>query len=198
MRRVASGPPPLSRREVSPPPAADARVLAARGERLGRGVTKKHDAIGSVVIVDLRLRRRSPRGPPSPDRLADGALWVHSPVALDAALRAALDALGPVRFVVTPNAEHMKWAADWIRAYPDATSYACPNLAAARPDVGFDEVLGAVNAGGAPRAWGGEFDACYVDAERNPFTGKPFFNEVLHKTRTTDRSEIRIELIACN
>jgi len=36
-------------------------------------------------------------------RLADGTLFVHSPVALDRATRLALDALGPVRHVVAPN-----------------------------------------------------------------------------------------------
>lgn len=26
--------------------------------------------------------------------------------------------------------------------------------------------------------WGGEIQACFMDCETNPFTGKPFFNEV--------------------
>ncbi|CAN0543573.1 unnamed protein product, partial [Laminaria digitata] len=33
--------------------------------------------------------------------------------------------------------------------------------------------------------WGGEIEACLVDTETNPFTGKPFFNEVLFFHRPT-------------
>ena len=35
-------------------------------------------------------------------RLRDGGLFLHSPVKLDPELRAALDALGPVRAIVCP------------------------------------------------------------------------------------------------
>ena len=43
-------------------------------------------------------------------RLSDGSLWVHSPVALDEYLAAALDDLGAVKHIVTPNFEHTKYA----------------------------------------------------------------------------------------
>ncbi len=43
-------------------------------------------------------------------KLSDGSLWVHSPVKLDPELRAAMDALGPVKHIVTPNFEHNKFA----------------------------------------------------------------------------------------
>src|ERR1700758_22479 len=39
-------------------------------------------------------------------RLSDGILFVWSPVALSTELRAAVDALGPVRHLVSPNALH--------------------------------------------------------------------------------------------
>jgi hypothetical protein len=38
-------------------------------------------------------------------RLADGGLFIHSPVSLDGALRAAVDALGPVTAIVAPRGE---------------------------------------------------------------------------------------------
>ncbi|CAN0297130.1 unnamed protein product, partial [Discosporangium mesarthrocarpum] len=41
-------------------------------------------------------------------QLADGTLWVHSPVDLDSPLRKALDELGPVAHIVSPNYEHVK------------------------------------------------------------------------------------------
>lgn len=43
-------------------------------------------------------------------KLSDGSLWVHSPVKLDPELKAAMDALGPVKHIVTPNFEHNKSA----------------------------------------------------------------------------------------
>jgi len=52
-------------------------------------------------------------------RLRTGELVLHSPAPLDAELRSALDALGPVRFVVVPGA-HGRFAAAAARAYPAA------------------------------------------------------------------------------
>lgn len=43
-------------------------------------------------------------------KLSDGSLWVHSPVNLDPELKAAVDALGTVKHIVTPNFEHNKFA----------------------------------------------------------------------------------------
>ena len=114
-------------------------------------------------------------------KLEDGALWVHSPVDLDAPTKKAIDALGPVRHVVSPNYEHVKWAAQWKAAYPDATLWGCPGMKRKYPEISWDEELvdGEGNFGGA-RA---EFAATWFDCEANPFTGKPFFNETafVHK-----------------
>lgn len=41
-------------------------------------------------------------------KLSDGSLWVHSPVELDGPLREALDKVGPVQHIVSPNYEHVK------------------------------------------------------------------------------------------
>lgn len=62
-------------------------------------------------------------------RLRSGDLWVHSPIAPDAALFAAIDALGPVRHLVAPSTLHYWYMADWIGRYPEATTYAVPDLA---------------------------------------------------------------------
>lgn len=112
-------------------------------------------------------------------RLPDGALWVHSPVELDDELRAALAELGPVRHVVTPNTEHQKYAADWIRAYPDAISYACPGLRERKPEVGWTRSVG--GPADPPPEWDtGVLDLCWVGAERVPLIGsEPFFSEVV-------------------
>ena len=107
-------------------------------------------------------------------RLEDGSLWVHSPVELDGALAEAVDALGPVRHVVSPNFEHVKWAAQWKAAYPSATLYGCPGMRAKKPGIPWDAEVG------EGPGWGGEVaHVAFEGCERNPFTGTPFFNEVV-------------------
>jgi hypothetical protein len=46
-------------------------------------------------------------------RLADGGLWVWSPVGLDRELRTEVETLGPVRHLVSPNKLHHLFLADW-------------------------------------------------------------------------------------
>ena len=87
-------------------------------------------------------------------RLSDGSLFVWSPVALSTALRAAVDALGPVRHLVSPNALHHLFLADWTSAYPEARLYASPRLRRKRRDLSFN-----VELGDAPEpAWAGDID----------------------------------------
>jgi hypothetical protein len=69
-------------------------------------------------------------------------LFVHCPVALDAATRAATDRLGPVRAVVASSLYHHLYVDDWIRSYPQAKFFACPELPRKRPDLRFDATLG--------------------------------------------------------
>src|SRR5512141_1131626 len=52
-------------------------------------------------------------------RLADGSLLLHSPVELDAGLRAELDAVGRVRYAVAPNRVHHLYAGRVATSYPD-------------------------------------------------------------------------------
>ncbi len=75
-------------------------------------------------------------------RLAEGGLFVHSPVALDDATRAAVDALGEVRAVVAPSIFHHLSVAQWMAAYPQAVFGACPGLEWKRPDLAFTCVVG--------------------------------------------------------
>lgn len=108
-------------------------------------------------------------------KLANGDLWVHSPIDLDDKTREAMNALGRVAHVVSPNYEHVKYAAQWKRAYPDATLYACPGLIAKRPDIPYDREVTTR----APEAWGGEFEVAWFDGERAPVVDEPFFNEIV-------------------
>jgi len=84
-------------------------------------------------------------------RLADGGLWLHSPVRLDAATRQALDGLGPVRCVVAPSKVHHFFVKDYPPVYPDARIYFAPGLPEKRKNLTFHEVL----SDDAPPAWRG-------------------------------------------
>jgi hypothetical protein len=75
-------------------------------------------------------------------RLCDGGLFVWSPVALSDSLRSAIDALGPVRHLVSPNALHHLFLGEWKSAYPPARLYASPRLRRKRKDLAFDAELG--------------------------------------------------------
>ncbi|HEX8818737.1 MAG TPA: DUF4336 domain-containing protein [Archangium sp.] len=84
-------------------------------------------------------------------RLPDGGLWVHSPVKLEATVRQAVDALGPVRFLVAPNVMHHLAMGDWAAAYPSARVLAPPGLRKKRPDLRIDvELSDVVDVGQSP------------------------------------------------
>jgi len=75
-------------------------------------------------------------------RLGDGALWVWSPVALTAELTEAVDALGPVRHIVSPNKIHHLFMTEWHERWPEARLYASPGLSRKRPDLDFAATVG--------------------------------------------------------
>jgi hypothetical protein len=68
-------------------------------------------------------------------RLPDGGLWVHSPVACAPDLIAAVKAMGRVIAIIAPNVFHYTHLADWARAFPQATVYGLPGLAAKVPGI---------------------------------------------------------------
>ena len=70
-------------------------------------------------------------------RLADGGVWVHSPIDFDAASVAALDALGPVRFVVAPSGLHHLFARAALARWPAAQLVASPAVAPKQPGLAF-------------------------------------------------------------
>ena len=109
-------------------------------------------------------------------KLSDGALFVHSPIAPDAMLLAALRELGPVEHVVAPNKLHHLYVAEFTVHFPDAFTYASPDLPARRPDLRFDVVLG-----DTPRpGWSSDLAQCLV-------RGRFFLDEVafLHRASGT-------------
>jgi len=101
-------------------------------------------------------------------RLADGGLFLHSPVRLDEPTRRALDALGPVRCVVAPSKVHHFFVGDYIAAFPQARAFAAPGLPEKRKDLRFSGVLSDT----AEPEWLGQI-------EQHVFQGASFVNEVV-------------------
>lgn len=71
-------------------------------------------------------------------RLLDGTLLLHSPVAMTAELRAAVEALGTVAHLYAPNTFHHVWLGEWAAAYPSARIHAPAALATKRADLRID------------------------------------------------------------
>jgi len=74
-------------------------------------------------------------------RLADGSAWVWSPVALSDELARAVEAIGPVRNIVSPNKIHHLFLREWAERWPDARVHASPGLSRRRPEIHFDAEL---------------------------------------------------------
>ena len=87
-------------------------------------------------------------------RLTDGSVWVWSPVALTPELERAVDAIGPVRDIVSPNKIHHLFLGEWAERWPDARLHAPPGLARRKPELHF-----AAELGDAPDpAWAADID----------------------------------------
>ena len=114
-------------------------------------------------------------------RLADGGVFLHSPVPADDATRAAVDAIGPVRAIVAPNRVHHLFAGDWKQAYPQARLLGAPGLAAKRKDLAFDGELG----DGADVAYAGTLEQ--IVARGAPHLSEVvFFHRASRTLLTTD------------
>jgi len=95
-------------------------------------------------------------------RLGDGSLWVHSPIAADPALVAALRELGPVAHLIAPNTLHYWYVPDWAEIFPEAEVHYAPGLPekAKRP---LPEGSGLE--GDPPAAWSGAIDQVVVTGD---------------------------------
>ncbi|HKJ88210.1 MAG TPA: DUF4336 domain-containing protein, partial [Gammaproteobacteria bacterium] len=82
-------------------------------------------------------------------RLPGERLWVWSPITLDTDLRAEVDALGEVAFLVSPNKLHHLGLEEWKAAYPAAELWGPPSTIRKRRDLAFSGQLG----DRAPAAW---------------------------------------------
>ena len=73
--------------------------------------------------------------------LSDGNVWVWSPIALTDELARAIEDIGPVRHIVSPNKLHHLFLGEWAERWLDARLYAPPGLARKMPRLRFDAQL---------------------------------------------------------
>jgi hypothetical protein len=92
-------------------------------------------------------------------RLGDGTLFLHSPIAIDEALKAEIDALGDVGHIVAPNLFHHLHAGSAAEHYPRAKLHIAPGLAKKRPDLAAGAVLSAT----ADPSWRGEIESMPIE-----------------------------------
>lgn len=74
-------------------------------------------------------------------RLSDGSAWVWSPIALTTELADKVQAIGPVRYIVSPNKLHYLFLQAWAGHWPDARLYAPPGLARKKRALHFHAML---------------------------------------------------------
>lgn len=101
-------------------------------------------------------------------RLPAGELWVWSPVGLEPALKQAIDALGQVAHLVSPNKLHHLYLQAWRDAYPRAKLWGPASTVRKRRDLEFQPPL----TDQAPAAWAGEIDQVW-------FRGSPLMDEIV-------------------
>jgi hypothetical protein len=91
-------------------------------------------------------------------RLANGDLFLHSPIRFDERLGKELCGLGTPRHLVSPNQFHYAHIGEWAKAFPATFSWASPGVRqrarARHVDVDFTRELDA----NAPDEWRGEID----------------------------------------
>jgi hypothetical protein len=117
--------------EVLEEVAARARLAVSRSA--ARDAARLQQVNDAIWVADGPIVRFF--GMPYPTRmtlirLTDGSLFVHSPIALDEPLGAAVAALGPPRYLIAPNRLHHLFVTDWVLRFPTARVYAAPGLEA--------------------------------------------------------------------
>ena len=87
-----------------------------------------------------------------------GGVFLHSPVEIDAATRAAIEQIGPVRALIAPSTTHHVFVGNAKAAFPDAPIYGIRGLDEKRPDLYFDQLL----SDSPPALWADEMDQVVI------------------------------------
>lgn len=97
-------------------------------------------------------------------RLADGGLWVHSPIADQTGLADAVAALGTVRHLVAPNWIHYAWVPAWQARFPKAVTWASPGVEARAASRGIRLHIDHALEDAPPADWAGQIDQRLADS----------------------------------
>jgi hypothetical protein len=57
-----------------------------------------------------------------------GGIFVHSPTLLVPSLKAEIDKIGAVKWIIAPNRLHYTWVQNWAEAFPAACVYLAPGI----------------------------------------------------------------------
>jgi hypothetical protein len=95
-------------------------------------------------------------------RLKDGGLWIWSPIELNPELEEKVQALGPVRHLVSPNKLHHLFLAAWSARFPDAKLWGTASTIRRFPRLDFAGTL----ADRPPPDWDGQIDQYYFPNSR--------------------------------
>ena len=111
-------------------------------------------------------------------KLADGSLWVDSPVPVPSDVLERITRLGPVRYLVAATPRHVWRLASWHDLFPEAELWACKStlFTLKKGNLAFTGTL----TDQPPRGWADDLDQV-------AFKGNPLIEEVifLHKRSGT-------------
>ncbi|MGF1510320.1 MAG: DUF4336 domain-containing protein [Myxococcota bacterium] len=92
-------------------------------------------------------------------QLPSGGLWVHSPTPmLPEPLKRAIDALGPLEHLVSPNALHYAGIPVWKEAWPDALAWSSPGVERRARSQGVEVSFDRTLQDEPPTEWSGTID----------------------------------------
>lgn len=95
-------------------------------------------------------------------RLRDESLLLYSPITMTPARRAAVEAIGRVAHLYSPNLFHHLFIGEWARAFPAARLHAPSGLSKKRPDLRIDRV----HTDASEPAFAGIIDEIHIDGFR--------------------------------
>jgi hypothetical protein len=112
-------------------------------------------------------------------RLANGKLFVHSPIRLTDGLKEQVDALGEVAYLIAPNTIHYAGVPDWRKAYPAAQAFCAPGVIKRAKSVGISVEFDAELADTPETEWADEIGQVLV---RGSYLNEAVFFHAKSKT----------------
>ncbi len=106
-------------------------------------------------------------------RLKNNSLFIISPIKPNSDICNEINALGEVKYLVSPNHLHHLHIGEWKQAYPEAKLYASPRLVSKRKDLAFDKTL---STNTSELEWTGEIKQCIFGSGNGWFDEIVFFH----------------------